>query len=278
MPEDTRESDATAVATALASALTFHAGFDHGPDAEFGSGDRRIYTATVQDDQQIIGLTPGLGNPPVAIVEGRGKFGAALEFTADNSHVLVYKAERNVAYSAGEFSGTASFWMNVDPAAIPGHYSDPFQLTDKKYSDACVWVDFTKNDQPSDFRLGMFGDARVWDLSNREARGEDFYHRLAKIAEPPFAGGQWTHVVVTWEGVNTPQGGRARLYLNGDFRGASGRIREPFTWDIANATIRLGMGHFVGLVDDLAVFNRALVAAEVSALSGLRRGVAELYA
>jgi hypothetical protein len=215
---------------------------------------------------------------PVALVEGRGKFGAALEFTADNSHVLVYKAERNVAYSAGEFSGTASFWLNLDPAAIPGHYSDPFQLTDKKYSDACIWLDFTKNDQPSDFRLGVFGDVRVWDLSNREARGEDFLPSPGKIAEPPFAGGRWTHVVVTWEGVNTPQDGRARLYLNGDYRaGATGRIREPFTWDIANATIRLGMGHFVGLVDDLALFNRALAAAEARALSGLRRGVAELY-
>lgn len=263
---------------ALASALTFHAGFDDGPDAAFGSGDRRIYTADVQDGQHIVGLTPGLGNPPVALVQGRGKFGAALEFTADRSHVLAYRAERNVAYAAGEFRGTASFWLSLDPAAIPGHYSDPFQLTDKKFSDACIWVDFTKNDQPSDFRLGAFGDLGAWDLTNREARGEDFYHRLAKIAEPPFAAGQWTHVVVTWEGINTPQHGRARLYFNGEYRGATGQIREPFTWDIGNTTIRLGMGHFVGLVDDLALFNRALAADEVRALYGLEQGVAELHA
>jgi hypothetical protein len=273
MPDDTRESEAN-----LASALTFHAGFDHGPEADFGSGDRGIYTAEVQEDDHIVGLTPGLGNPPIAIVEGRGRFGAALEFTSDNSHVLVYKADRNVAYSASEFNGTASFWLSLDPAAIPGHFSDPFQLTDKKFSDACIWVDFTKNDQPSDFRLGVFGDLAAWDLTRREARGEDFYHRLAKIAEPPFAGGQWTHVVITWVGINTPQQGRARLYLNGDYRGATGRIGEPFSWDIANTTIRLGMGDFVGLFDDLALFNRALGAAEVRTLYGLERGVAELHA
>jgi hypothetical protein len=270
MPDDTR-------AAALASALTFHAGFDHGPDADFGSGDRRIYSAAVDADQNIVGLTPGLGNPPIAIVEGRGKFGAALEFTANNSHVLVYKAERNVAYSASKFEGTASFWLSLDPAAIPGRYSDPFQLTDKKYSDACIWVDFTKNDEPSDFRLGVFGDAHVWDVTHREGRGEDFYYRLAKIAEPPFAENQWTHVVITWEGVNTPQPGRARLYLNGEYQGASSRIRESFTWDVANTTVRLGMGHFVGLVDDLALFNRPLAAAEVRVLNGLERGVAELH-
>jgi hypothetical protein len=270
--------EANTEAAALASAFTFHAGFDHGPDAEFGSGDRRIYTAEVQEDQHIVGLTPGLGDPPVAIVEGRGRFGAALEFTQDNSHVLAYKAERNVAYSASEFSGTVSFWLSLDPAAIPGRYSDPLQLTDKKFSDACIWVDFTKNDQPSDFRLGVFGDLQAWDLTKREAQGEDFYYRLAKIAEPPFAAGQWTHVVVAWEGINTPRYGRARLYFDGDYRGATGRICEPFSWDIANTTIRLGMGHFVGLVDDLAVFNRALSAPEVRVLYGLRRGVAELHA
>jgi hypothetical protein len=277
MPDDMRESETSAVTAALASALTFHASFDHGPDADFGSGDRRIYSAAVDEDQHIVGLTAGLGDPPIAIVEDRGKFGAALEFTADNSHVLVYKAERNVAYSASAFEGSASFWMSLDPAAIPGRYSDPFQLTDKKYSDACIWVDFTKNDEPSDFRLGVFGDAREWDLTHQEARNEAFYYRLAKIAEPPFAAGQWTHVVITWEGVNTPRHGRARLYFNGEYRGATGRIRESFTWDIANTTVRLGMGHFVGLVDDLALFSRPLTAAEVRVLYGLSRGVAELY-
>src|SRR3954451_1182042 len=230
MPEDTRENAAHPLAsaiTSLASALTFHVSFDHGADADFGSGDLSIYTATFQADQQIAGLTPGLGDPAVAIVEGRGKFGAALEFTSEISHVLVYKAERNVAYSSDGFRGTASFWLSLDPAEIPGHYSDPFQLTDKKYSDACIWVDFTKNDEPSDFRLGAFGDVRAWDVTNREARSEEFYHRLAKVAEPPFSQAQWTHVVVTWDGVNTPLGGRARLYLNGEYRGATGRLWEP---------------------------------------------------
>jgi hypothetical protein len=276
MPDHTPRSGASRVTTGLSGALTFHAGFDHGPDAAFGSGDRRLYTAA-EADQYVGGLTPGLGTPPLSIAEGRGKFGAALEFTQDVSHVVVYKAESNVAYSSDRFQGTVSFWLNLDPAEIPGRYSDPFQLTDKKFSDACIWVDFTKNDVPSEFRLGMFGDLAAWDIAGAESQSAEFYQRLAKIAEPPFAKGQWTHVAVTWNGLNTPEPGRARLYLNGAYRGATSRIPEQFTWDIGNVGIRLGMGHFVGLVDDLAVFNRPLTLEEVGLVYELRRGVAELY-
>jgi hypothetical protein len=261
----------------LSQALTFHASFDHGPEADFALGDKQLYSATVESIQKVIALTPGLGDPPLAIAEGRGKFGAALQFTVENSHVVVYKAEKNVAYSPETFRGTASFWMSLDPAEIPGQYSDPVQLTDKDFSDACIWVDFTKNDTPSDFRLGVFGDRSEWDVKNTQALSQEFFWRLAKVAEPPFAKDQWIHIVVTWDGLNNTQNGRARLYFNAGYQGATGVIRERFTWDITRAGIRLGMGHFVGLMDDIAFFNRPLTPEEIGVLYGLKQGVAELY-
>jgi len=268
---------AGALLAGLSAALTFHASFDHGPDADFALGDKHVYSATVQDGQRVVALTPGLGDPPLAIVQGQGKFGAALAFTQDNSHVVVYKAERNVAYDPEAFRGSLSLWMRLDPAEIPGQYSDPVQLTDKQFSDSCIWIDFTKNDTPSDFRLGVFGNQSEWDVSGQIAQSREFYYRLAKVAEPPFAKSQWTHVVVTWDGINSTQSGRARLYFNAGYYGATGVIRERFTWDVANTGIRLGMGHFVGLMDDIAVFNRALSPEEIRALYGLERGVAELH-
>jgi hypothetical protein len=81
---------------------------------------------------------------------------------------------------------------------------------------------------------------------------------------------------VTWDGVNNTKEGRARLYLNGEFQGASSIIREPFTWDVAKTQLNLGIG-YVGLVDDIAAFNKALSAEEVRFLYGLDKGVAELY-
>src|SRR5262245_21466766 len=261
----------------LSAALTFHASFDHGPDADFALGDKHIYSATVQDGQRVVALTPGLGDPPLAIVEGQGKFGAALAFTQDNSHVVVYKAERNVAYAPEAFLGSLSLWMQLNPAEIPGQYSDPVQLTDKQFSDSCIWIDFTKNDTPSDFRLGIFGNQSEWDVSDQRAQSREFYWRLAKVAEPPFAKDRWTHVVVTWDGINTSQHGRARLSFEAEYHGASSIIRERFTWDAGNAGIRLGMGPFVGLMDDIAIFNRPLTPEEIRALYRLERGVAELH-
>ncbi len=261
----------------LSPALTFHASFDHGPDADFAHGDKRLYSTVDAEVQQADTYLPGLGEPPLAIVEDQGKFGAALAFTQKNSHVVLYKAAQNVAYDATLFQGTVSFWMNLDPAEIPGQYSDPIQLTDKDYSNTAIWIDFTKNDKPSDMRLGFFGNQSEWDVTNRRGESSEFFWRLVKIAEPPFAKGQWTHVAITWDGVNRAEGGRARLYLNGTYQGSSGRIAEQFTWDVANATIRLGMGHFVGLIDDLAIFNRPLTPTEVNGLYKLEQGVAALH-
>ncbi len=261
----------------LAEALTFHASFDDGPDADFGSGDGRIYSVTVEHGQETGELIPGLGQPALTIAEGRGKFGSALEFTRENSHVVLFKAAGNVAYSESDFGGTASFWLSGDPAEIPGRYCDPFQLTDKDYSDACIWIDFTKNDTPPDFRLGCFGNQSEWDVTGQRGQSEEFHVRLAKVAEPPFGTGQWTHVAITWDGLNTSQPGRARLYLNAEYRGATSRVGERFSWDVDKVNIRLGTGHYVGLVDDLACFNRPLSADEVRALFELERGVAELH-
>jgi hypothetical protein len=260
----------------LARALTFHASFDHGPDADFAAGDARIYTPTAGVAHGDGALTPGLGQPPLGIVPAGGRYGAALEFTPERSHVVVYKAAGNVAYSAAGFRGTIAFWMSLDPAALPGRYCDPLQVTDKAYDDACIWLDFTKNDEPPDLRLGVFGDRRVWNASGRERGSEEFYWRLLKVAMPPFAAGRWTHVAITWDGVNTAARGRAFLHLDGAYRGATGGIAEPFTWDLANARIRLGTGRFVGRLDDLAAFDRPLTPGEIRDLYGLEGGVAAL--
>jgi hypothetical protein len=269
------EADKSAVRASLSRALTFHASFDDGPDADFALGDRRIYSVGAEGGQET-GVTPGLGPQPLAIAQGRGRFGSALEFTLETSHVVVYRAARNVAYSPESFRGTASFWMSLDPAEIPERYCDPFQVTDKDYSDACIWVDLTKNDTPSDFRLGCFGDQSVWDVADKRGQSEEFFFRLAKVAEPPFAKGKWTHVAITWDGLNTAQPGRARLYLDAEYQGATSAIPERFSWDVDKANIRLGTGHFVGLFDDIAFFDRPLTAEEVRVLYELERGVAEL--
>jgi hypothetical protein len=45
---------------------------------------------------------------------------------------------------------------------------------------------------------------------------------------------------------------------------------------VSSAYIRLGTGHYVGLFDDLAFFNRALTPEQVRVLNGLSGGAADL--
>jgi hypothetical protein len=259
----------------LREALTFHASFEEGPDADFALGDPLLYTAPSWDESDQ--AQPGIGNPDVEIVPNLGRFGAALSFSRKNTTSVFYRAEEKVAYSENDWSGTISFWLSLTPGEDlePG-YCDPIQITDQAYNDAAIWVDFT-NANPRQFRLGVFGDLEAWNpesLSSDEHPG--FEKKLVVVAEPPFRRGEWTHVVISFSGLSSASGGIARLYLDGGLRGVIEDIRDPFSWDLHRAQIRLGV-NYVGLFDELSLFNRSLTEAEVLALHRLEDGIAGLH-
>ncbi len=268
-PEKTQPSTAP-----LREALTFHASFDNGPDADFARGDELIYTAPSFDERNK--AEPGIGNPDVEIVADAGRFGSALRFNKKNTHGIFYKAENHVAYTEHDWSGTVSFWLSLTPGEDlePG-YCDPIQITDVRYNDAAVWVDFTK-DNPRQFRLGVFGDLEVWNPENVDSdQNPDFMNRLVVVDPPPFRRDQWTHVVITFSGLGSESEGTAKLYLNGWLQGTSTNIQEPFTWDLSQAQIRVGV-NYVGMYDELALFDRPLSDEEVMALHELEAGIASL--
>jgi len=258
----------------LSAALSFHASFDHGPTADFARGDAQIYSAPKYD--QLDQASPGIDAPEVTIEANAGRIGSALKFSRSYKRALFYRSEKNLDYSTEDWAGTISFWLNLDPDEDlePG-YCDPIQVTDTAYNDASIWVDFSK-DPPREFRLGVFGDLEVWNPRNISPNDNpDFINRLIAVTNPPFNRGSWTHIVITYAGLNSPAGGTARLYLDGDYQGAAEGIREPFSWDLPSSTIRLGI-NYVGLFDELAVFDRALSDEEVLVLHQLNGGVAAL--
>ena len=158
----------------LRRALTFHAPFADSPDGTFDGGDRTRYT--IGEDGA---LTPGLGR--LAIDRARG----GLRFSRESSAVVGFHARGNISYAADSFQGPVILSMSLDPGAIPSRYCDPLQITDKKYSGSCIWRDFTKNDDPPDLRLGIFGERGGWDATGKESDSQEFYFRLFKIALPP---------------------------------------------------------------------------------------------
>ncbi|MGH9658929.1 MAG: LamG-like jellyroll fold domain-containing protein [Bryobacteraceae bacterium] len=243
-------------AQAADKSLTFYSSFDGASDAAFAAGDPKVYTATSyrqRDDAR-----PGIHNPDVVPAPGEGRFGDALRFKARNTRAIYYRADKNVAFDARNWTGTISFWLKVDPDTelAPG-FCDPIQVTDEAFNDAAIWVDFTKDERPRHFRLGVFGELASWNPKKLDPeKNPDFAKRLVTVTKPPFRGDRWTHIVVTHAGLGGGKG-RAKLYLDGRLQGATETIAEPFTWDLARAAIRIGV-NYVGLFDELAVFRREL--------------------
>ncbi len=99
---------------------------------------------------------------------------------------------------------------------------------------------------------------------------------LVTVEKPPFRAGRWTHVVFTFERFNTSRpDGVARLYLDGKPQGELKGRQQTFTWDLDRAVMALGLG-YVGLFDELSVFNRALREDEIQSIHTIARGVASL--
>lgn len=259
---------------ALRISLAFHASFDDGFDAAFARGDRRIYSAPSY--KELDQRSPGYWGEDIEIAYDAGKVGNALQFNVKNTKALFYPGDQNAAFSPEAWGGTISFWLSLDPATDlePG-FCDPIQVTDSAHNDSAIWVDFTK-DNPRQFRLGVFGDKDAWDPDGTAGGADPKYlNRLVVVNQPPFASGAWTHVAISYEALGTAAG-KATLYLDGQAQGTSDGISESFSWDMARAAIRLGV-NYVGLFDELAVFDRPLTAEEIQQVGALEKGVMELH-
>ncbi|GAA4278597.1 LamG-like jellyroll fold domain-containing protein [Aquimarina mytili] len=255
----------------LKAALTLYASFDQGVDADFALGDKHLYTVPnrkARDSAQV-----GLHKPDIQINKGKGRFGDGLLFTERSKGYIYYPSKDNISYNTTDWSGAISFWLQLDPATDlePG-YCDPIQITDVSYNDAAIWVDFTK-ENPRDFRLGVIGDRNVWNPNPKGPDNENpiFNKKLTGVKNPPFGSDVWTHILINFSNLNTPQG-KASLYMNGELKGTRSNITTPFTWDLELSNIYLGLG-YIGMMDELSIFNRSLTDPEIKTLYTLENGV-----
>ena len=253
----------------IGDALTFWASFDKGTDADFAKGDKRIYTASSAERKD---SKPGLHAGETEIARGRGRRGGnALRFIKKSGKDVFYKVAGNLDYRAENWNGTVSFWLQLDPQVDLGDwYCDPIQITEKAWNDAAIWVDFTKDERPKHFRLGVLADLKVWNPMNRDFDKMTPPEQPAfVITRPPFSRGKWTHVAIAFENFNTGKNnGVARLYLDGKLQGSVSGKNQVYHWDPEKAAIQLGLG-YVGLYDDLTLFNRVLTDGEIQRLSTL---------
>lgn len=278
-PTTNRTAPATrSSAVALRKALTFHASFDRATDADFALGDPWLYHAPALD--RIREARPGLPADRVVQIEaGTGRHGGALRFAKPASPVIFFRVPDNLPWKATNWSGTVSFWLRTDFATLAPGYCDPVNITPRAWDDAAFFVEFEKRTNEVPFRLGAYADRKVWNPLNRDwGKMTAAEKPIVTVPGPPFSGERWTHVAFTWERFNTGRNdGVALLYLDGAQVGAIRGRNQTFTWNPAEARLHLGVG-YVGSLDDLAIFNRALTMPEIQHVRSLPRGVRSLYA
>lgn len=252
-------------------ALILYAPFDGDTEARVAEGDKTLYHAPKIEFPAK--AEPGLpASGSVTIEKGAGKFGDALRFHKKVSEFVFFKAKGNFPYRQRNMSGTVSFWLRLSPDEDldPG-YTDPIQITSKSWDNAAFFVEFSKDEKPREFRLGIYADYEVWNPDKRDWNSIPMKEKpLLAVINPPFNREKWTHVAWTFRNFNTGQkNGEAVLYLDGKRQGTLGPREQRFSWDIETAMIMLGLS-YKGLWDDLAIFNRDLRESEIQELFGAK--------
>ncbi len=242
----------------LSDSLLFHASFDYGANADVARGDAWVYTAKSIDPNQ---LQPGLP-PHVSIAPSGGRFGGCLRFSDTSDQFLVYRGAKNVPYDRQAYDSTVSMWLKVDPehGLKPG-YVDPLQITDKKWNDASIFLDFSKDETPRLFRLGVFADYESWNPDDKEFESLPHVDRpMVIVKHPPFSTTRWTHVAFTLSRING-EPSSCSLFINGEKVGTLDDAQK-FTWNVEQVAIMLGI-QYIGDIDDFAIFDRVLDQSEI---------------
>ncbi len=260
----------------LRSALTFHAPFDRGTDAEYALADPWIYQAPSMD--RIKEARPGLPmGDAVGVVPGQGRHGGALRYASKSNAIVFFKGKDNVAWVAQDWGGTISFWLRTDFKELANGYTDPMQVTTRAWNDGAIFTEFEKRTNGVPFRLGVYADLKVWNPKNRDWGAIPKPELpLITVNGPPFSGDRWTHVAVTWEKFNTGRAdGLSTLYLDGVAISSIRNRTQTFTWNPSDIRLMLGVG-YVGWIDDLSVFNRSLTPEEIQKIRTLPQGIRSL--
>jgi hypothetical protein len=260
------------VKASLAQALTLHASFDQELDADFARGDKTCYVVQGKD------LVKAAPTTEVQLAPAAGRFGGALHFTKKSNHRPTFKDSGVLGYNDKNWNATVSVWLRLSPDEDlePG-YCDPVQIVGDDSKKGFIFLEWSKDESPRYFRYAIRPLVHIWNPNNVQWDQIPFDKRpMVQVERAPFSRNAWTHAVFTLENINAkelPPAGR--LYLNGKLQGAIEKWDLTLGWDPARVLLVLGAS-YVGHLDDLAAFNRALSAEEVKQLYDLKLGVREL--
>jgi concanavalin A-like lectin/glucanase superfamily protein len=238
---------------ALHKAVTLYASFDEALKADVGGGDLSLWTRTPDDkDKGKIAKDKGVAGGCLEAIEVQPKNGR-----------LYFPAKGNIAFKKGGWGAALSVWINTDPnTLIKSRFCDPIQITQKGANNGGIWFDF--NDaKPRDMRMGTFPAVAEGKTAIKE---EDPAAPMVRVKDVGFKSGDWHHIVLSWQNFDTgKKDALATLYIDGKKIGDVKDYEIAMDWDIDRAGIYIALG-YIGLMDELALFNRPLTASEVALL------------
>ena len=257
---------------ALKSSLVFHASFDSILNADFSKGDT---TAVIKKGKEFV---PCVFNDDVKLDATGGKFGGCLHFPKKGVTRPQFSGVNVLGYNDKSWSATVSVWLRLTPDEDlePG-YCDPVQIVGDDTKKGFIFLEWSKNEAPRFFRYAIRPLSQIWNPTNVQWDEIPFDKRpMVQIANAPFRRDVWTHAVFTLDRINDqaakPSGS---LYLNGQLQGRITGWDLTFDWKPESVALVLGAA-YVGHLDDLAVFDRALSDDEVKQVFQLERGIASL--
>jgi hypothetical protein len=251
---------------ALIKALTLYASFDDAVQADFGKGDKSLWTRS--NDATPKGkfvFEKGFDSKVYRIAKGKGISGAALECTdvLPRGGRMYFPAKGNIAFKKGGWSAAVSVWINTDPnMLLKTRFCDPVQITQKGALNGGIWFDF--NDaKPRDMRHGLFTSLTAGEKGISE---DDPAAPMVRVPKVPFKSGDWHHIVLSWKNLDTgKKDALSVFYIDGKRIGAIEDRALSMDWDMDKTGIYLALS-YIGLLDELALFDRALSAEEVALL------------
>lgn len=257
--------------TPLRQSLTLHAAFDGTFDADFSRGDRTLYFSG--------GGTSGAAKETDAIKVTRdgGRFGGALVVTKKNPVRPFFKGPGAIDYKGANWSGSVSVWLKLTPDEDlePG-YCDPVQIVAGDTKKGFIFLEWSKDETPRHFRFAIRPLFEIWNPKNQDwAKMTDEERPMVALKRAPFARTRWTHVVFTFDRLNAGKAGVGQLYLDGQPQGRIANWDLTLGWQAENVQLVLAAA-YVGAIDDLAVFDRALGEREVAQLFALPAGIRSL--
>jgi hypothetical protein len=250
----------------LRKSVTFYASFDEEVRGDFGGGVLTL--STRRDDPKEQGqfiFEKGFDGGVFRIAKDMGLRGGALEVvdTLPQRGRIFFPARGNLAFKPGGWGGAVSFWVNIDPnTMLKTPFCDPIQITHKGASDGGIWTDFPDS-KPRDFRLGVFSAVPKGEKPIPES---DPDAPLVVVKEVGFKDGEWHHVLMSWQNFDTGKpNATATLYIDGKSMGSLENRELAMHWDLDRAGIYVAV-NYIGLLDELVIFNRPLTPTEVKFL------------